>query len=51
MVEGICGEVVRINFEDAAGGTDPMHPSDIGCNSVDNGGSSDDDEIHKKVRG
>ena len=28
-----------------------MHPRDMVCNSVEDGVSSDDDEIHKKVRG
>ena len=45
MVEDICGEVVRTNFEDAECGLDPMHPSDIGCSSMKDGDSSDDDEI------
>ena len=45
MVEDICGEVVRTNFEDAGCGTDPMHPSDTECSSIEDGDSSDDDEI------
>ena len=49
MVKGICGEVIHSNFEDAECGPDPMHPSDIGCSSVEGGDSSDDGEIHKKV--
>ena len=44
MVDDICGEAVRTNFEDAKCGPDPMHPSDIECSSMDNGDSSDDDE-------
>ena len=45
MVEDICGEAVRANFEDAECGPDPMHPSDIECSSIEDGDSSDDDEI------
>ena len=50
LVEEICGEAVHTNFEDAECGIDPMHPSDIGCSSVENGDKSDGDEIQKKVR-
>ena len=45
MVEEICGEAVRANFEDAECGPDPMHPSDTECSSIEDGDSSDDDEI------
>ena len=49
MVEGVCGEVVRTHFECAECGPDHIHPSDIGYSSVENGVSSDDDEIHKNI--
>ena len=45
MVEDICGEAVRANFEDAECGPDPMYPSDIECSSIEDIDSSDDDEI------
>ena len=45
MVEEICGEVVRANFGDAGYGSDPMHPSENKCSSVEDDDSSDGDEI------
>ena len=33
MVEEICGEAVRSNFEDVECGPDHMHPSDEECSS------------------
>ena len=45
MVDDICGEAVRTNFEDAECGPDPMHPSDTECSSIEDGDSSDDGEI------
>ena len=42
MVEDICGEAVRANFEDVECGPDPIHPSDIECSSIEDGDSSDD---------
>ena len=47
MVEEICGEVVRTNFEDAECGPNPMHPSDNECGSVEDDGGSADDEIEE----
>ena len=43
MVEEICGEAVRTNFEDVECGPDPMHPSDEECSSDEDVGSSDDE--------
>ena len=43
MVEEICGEVVRTNFEDVECGPDHMHPSDKECSSDENVGNSDDE--------
>ena len=43
MVEEICGEAVRSNFEDVECGQDPMHPSDEECSSDEDVGSSDDE--------
>ena len=50
MMEEICGEAVHTHFEDTEYGPDLMHPSDIGCRSVEDGVSSDDNAIHKKAR-
>ena len=43
MVENICGEAVRSNFEDVECRPDPMHPSDEECSSDEDVGSSDDE--------
>ena len=45
MVEDICGEAVRANFEDAECWPDPIHPSDTECSSIENGDSNNNDEI------
>ena len=47
MVEEICGEAVRSNFEDVECGPDPMHPSDKERSSDEDEDSSDDDEIEE----
>jgi len=44
MVEDICGEAVRSDFEDVECRPDPMHPSDNECSSDEDEDSSDDDE-------
>ena len=43
IVEEICGEAARSNFEDVVCGPDPMHPSDEECSSDEDVGSSDDE--------
>ena len=37
--------MVRRYVQNAECGPDPMHPSDIECSSIEDGDSSDDDEI------
>ena len=47
MVEEICGEVVRTNFEDIEYGTDPMQLSDNKYSSMGGDDNSDNDEIEE----